>query len=103
MENRKKKPKVCQNYRWSSGQFWKLGDALTETDQKMLLVVQNFYRRCGYAPTRNEVANAGALKQRFRVWDDVLLAAGLPLRNDPENVKKRQDAMNWKERVKSRT
>ena len=88
MENRKKKPKVCQNYRWKSGDFWKPGDELTETDQKMLLVVQNFYKRCGYAPTRNEIANVGALKQRFRIWDDVLLAAGLPRRNDRESVRK---------------
>lgn len=100
----KKKPyKGCKNYRWKSGEFWKPGDKLTETDQKMLLVVQNFYKRCGYTPTRNEIANVGALKQRFRIWDDVLLAAGLPLRNDPENVKKRQEAMAWKERVKSGT
>ena len=101
-EKKKKKPyKGCKNYRWKSGDFWKPGDELTETDQKMLLVVQNFYKRCGYAPTRNEIANVGALKQRFRIWDDVLLAAGLPRRNDPENVRKRQEAMAWKERVKS--
>lgn len=101
-EKKKKRPyKGYKNHRGKLENFWKSGDKLTETDQKMLLVVQNFYKRCGYAPTRNEIANVGALKQRFRIWDDVLLAAGLPLRNDPENVKKRQEAMAWKERVKS--
>lgn len=102
MEEKKQRPgRENRNYRWNSGEFWEPGDELTESDRKMLAVVQNFYERHGYTPTRNEVSNAGALKQRFRVWDDMLCAAGLPRRNDPENVRKRQEAKAWKERVKS--
>ncbi len=41
-----------------------------------------------------EISNVQKLKARFRTWNNVLCAAGLPSRNDPEQKRKRLDAMS---------
>ncbi len=65
--------------------FWKRGDALTEKDRELLLPVIKAYEALGHSPSKKEVPDASALKERFRVWRDVLTAAGLPSMNSPEN------------------
>ena len=74
--------------------FWKPGMPVTEADKKMLEEVIEVYLRQGYVPTMKEVSNVQKLKARFRTWNNVLLAAGLPSRNDPEQKRKRLAAIN---------
>lgn len=42
----------------------------------------------------SEISNVQKLKARFRTWKNVLLAAGLPSINDPDEKKKRLRALN---------
>ena len=56
--------------------------------------VIEIYHRQGYVPTMKEVSNFQKLKSRFRTWNNVLLVAGLPSINDPEQKRKRLDAIN---------
>lgn len=60
----------------------------------MLEEVIEVYHRQGYVPTMKEVSNVQKLKSRFRTWNNILLAAGLPSRNDPEQKRKRLDTIN---------
>ena len=71
--------------------YWEPGMPLTEMDMKLLAEVKQVYESQGLVPTKNEisVANVGKLKARFRTWGNVLLAAGLPALNDPEEKRKR--------------
>ena len=71
-------------------QFWKPGMPVTEEDRKLLKEVTDVYHSQGYVPAREEVSNVAQLKARFRTWNNVLCAAGLPSRNDPEQVRRRQ-------------
>lgn len=99
-----KKEKKGDNYRakrWKYGDFWQPGDPLTETELKMLRPIKEYYKRHGYPPARGEMANAGALRQRFRIWKDVLEAAGVPPMNDPECQLRKQKAREWEERVRA--
>ena len=100
MEDKKKKYKGCKKYRWKSGEFWKPGDVLTEEDKRMLAFVEKYYKTYGYSPSQKEIPNAGALKKRFRIWNDVLTAVGIPSMNDPETVRKKQEARAWQERLR---
>lgn len=97
----KKKATPYKTYRYSHGNFWKPGDLLTERDLKMLHPVKEYYRRRGYPPARGDMANAGALKNRFRIWKDVLLAAEVPSMNDPECQVRKQKAREWEKQVRA--
>ena len=77
------------------------GQPVTEKDSEMLLSVKTFYRQHGYTPTKEDVGNAAQLKSRFRTWNNVLLAAGLPDKNNPENQKKRMEAKRQNETADS--
>ena len=81
--------------------YWMPGQAVTEKDSEMLLQVKTFYRQHGYTPTKEDVGNAPQLKARFRTWNNVLLAAGLPDKNDPENQKKRMESKRQNETADS--
>ena len=67
----------------------------------MLQIVKNYYERHGYPPSRKMIPNAGALKKRFRIWGDVLYAAGVPPMDDQECILRKQAAMEWEKRVKA--
>ena len=68
--------------------FWKPGDPVTEEDQVLLRSVKEFYQQNGYSPSKSDLLkDASRLKQRFRIWKNVLLAADLPPNNDAENQK----------------
>lgn len=69
--------------------LWHPGEPLTEEDEKLLEPVKQAYRKLGYVPAKHEVKNKGPIKERFRVWNDVILAAGLPRYNDPDEMRKR--------------
>lgn len=98
MENdakRKKKNKFfSMRKHYDFDKFWKPGMPVTEADKKMLEEVIEVYHRQGYVPTMKEVSNVQKLKSRFRTWNNILLAAGLPSRNDPEQKRKRLDTIN---------
>lgn len=72
--------------------FWKPGEPLTERDKELLREVQELNEKLGYAPTKKEVSNANVLKQRFRIWEDVLKAAGIRSLKDPLEKQKRMKA-----------
>ena len=44
----------------------------------------------GRSPTRREVDNLVEIRKRFRIWEDVLYAIGLPSLKDPEQVRLRE-------------
>ena len=67
---------------------------LTKNDNLLLNEVINFYKDNGFTPTKDDISNVVELKARFRTWKNVLVAAKLPSRNDPENQRKRMDAIN---------
>lgn len=76
---------------YNTKEFWKPGDPVSEEDQEHLKCVKEFYRQNGYSPTKGDIPqDVSRLKQRFRTWSNVLLAANLPHNNDPENQKIRQ-------------
>ena len=45
--------------------------------------------KLGRSPTSREVENLREIRTRFRIWEDVLYAIGLPSLKDPEQVKLR--------------
>ncbi len=79
--------------------LWKPGEPLTEEDQRMLNEVRRRYKQLGYVPTKREVSTMGLLKMRFRTWEDMMEAAGLPKHNDPEECRKRDEAREWNRRM----
>lgn len=95
---KKKKKQFCfsQRRHYDFDKFWKPGMPVTKDDMKLLEEVKAVYQRQGYVPTMKEVSNVQELKARFRTWNNVLFAAGLPSRNDPEQKRKRLDAINRK-------
>ena len=74
--------------------FWKPGMPITDGDLRLLDEVRAFYCKNGYVPAMKEIENVQKLKSRFRTWNNVLIAAGLPSRNDPEQQKRRLEAIN---------
>ena len=72
------------------------GQIVTDKDLHLLLPVKDFYDTHGYTPTKDDIDTVVELKARFRTWNNVLLAAGLPDKNDPENQRNRMEAANKK-------
>lgn len=79
---------------------WKPGESLTKQDTELLWTVRNAYKRLGYSPGSEDVSNRQALLKRFLSWERVIEAAGLPPRDDPEQVSLREKAKAWTERIK---
>lgn len=90
--------KSCFHYRmthkgqnYSTKDFWQPGDSLRASDIKILEEVREFYLQKGYPPTRADLSHDSVwrLKERFRTWKNVILAAGLPSLNSKEvqNIK----------------
>ena len=85
---------------YNTNDWWKPGQPVTAEDLQLLQRVKDFYEENGYSPTKedlNDCTYVVELKARFRTWGNILIAAGLPGRNDPEQVKKRKEALNLKE------
>ena len=74
--------------------YWQPGDALREEDRELLREVQEFYRKNGYSPRKEDMKPQVVckLKSRFRIWKNVILAAGLPDLNSAEMQQKRKEA-----------
>lgn len=69
--------------------FWQRGEPLTERNIALLKPVAQQALKLGRSPTRREVENLREIRTRFRIWEDVLYAIGLPSLKDPEQVKLR--------------
>ena len=93
-ELKKKNDNFLKRNHYDFDKFWKPGMPITDDDLRMLNEVIEIYHRQGYVPTMKEVSNFQKLKSRFRTWNNVLFAAGLPSINDPEQKRKRLDAIN---------
>ena len=78
--------------------FWQSGDPLTESDIALLQTVKQYYIEHGYSPSKADIPNQEALKQRFRLWKDVLEACGLPSLNDKRQVLLRTEAAKKKKK-----
>ena len=105
-EKDKKKLKTNNRFKhknYSSSQYWQLGQQLTENDEKLLAEVKNFYQENGYTPAKEDISNTLQLKSRFRTWKNVLAAAGLPDRNDPDNQRKRMAAIDCRKQSADKT
>ena len=81
---------------YNINKYWMPGQPVTNEDLQLLLPVKSFFDEHGYTPTKDDIDNVGLLKARFRTWNNVLLAAGLPDKNDPENQRKRMEAAKEK-------
>ena len=85
---------------YNTNDWWKPGQPVTDEDLRLLQRVRDFYEENEYSPTKEDLDDKEhviELKARFRTWGNILIAAGLPGRNDPEQVKKRKEALNLKE------
>ena len=89
---KKKNLKFYQRSSFDISKYWQPGMPLTEEDLDLLKEVKEVYHKQGYIPSKKEVSDVGRLKARFRTWDNVLLAAGLPSKNNPDEQRKRQEA-----------
>lgn len=67
-----------QHSRKRNNEVWRPGDPLTREDLRLLEPVKETAKRLGRTPTKQECSNVRELKQRFRTWKNVILAAGLP-------------------------
>ena len=76
--------------------FWQPGEPLTKDDIELLQTVKQYYIEHGYSPSKADIPNQEALKQRFRLWKDVLEACGLPSLNDKSQVMLRTEAAEKK-------
>ena len=94
-----KKSKTGNKLKQDQVQRWKKGDPLTEGDHKMLDLLIRYYEKHGYSPSQKDMPNSASLKRRFGIWKNVLTVAGLPILNDPDCMRKRQDAIEWGKRV----
>ena len=72
--------------------FWQPGEPLTGEDIELHQTVKQYYIEHGYSPSKADISNHEALKQRFRLWKDVLEACGLPSLNDKRQVMLRTEA-----------
>lgn len=72
--------------------YWQPGDALNDSDETLLLDVKLFYQQNQYSPSQKDMEPEAVkiLKDRFRTWKNVLTAAGLPVLNDPDMQRIRQ-------------
>ena len=77
---------------YSIKNFWCPGDPLKDSDEELLREIKEFYRREGYPPCRGDIPfeSVCRLKNRFRTWKNVLLAAGIPGLNTAETQEKRK-------------
>lgn len=73
---------------------WKPGQPLTEEDRAILVPLLARARELGRSPKVGEVPEAARIKARFRIWKYALMAAGLPVMNDPEQVRAREKEKN---------
>ena len=64
--------------------------ASDSTDREILKPLIEKAAELGYTPAKAEVGNSAKIKGRFRCWKDAVKADGLPVVNDPEQVKKRK-------------
>lgn len=108
MKTEKGTRRKINRYRSWDPLLWKKGDPLTREDEELLSVLVEKYEELGYTPSKNEVPNSSSIKQRFRVWSDAVLAAGLPKYNDPDQMrirtrKKQKEAKERKEFQQKRT
>jgi len=69
---------------------WQPGDPLSEQDIALLQPLKDRACELGRTPTVTEVSTAYIIKQRFRIWKNAILAAGLPALNSPEQTKLRE-------------
>lgn len=80
--------------------LWKPGEPLTQKDQDMLNVLVRKYEQLGYVPSQKEVPNARAIKKRFRIWNDAIAAAGLPINCKSGQSRIRTKKYEWEKRMK---
>jgi hypothetical protein len=78
------------------GGFWIKGQPLTENDKMLLQPLITKAKELGYTPTVADISTACLIKNRFRIWEDAIYAAGLPSLKDPVQMNLRKEAKTKK-------
>lgn len=83
---------ASKGHNYSTRNYWRPGDAIKEEDEALLQEVKAFYQKNGYSPRKEDMKPqlVCKLKSRFRIWKNVILAAGLPDLNSAEMQQKRK-------------
>lgn len=78
--------------RMQDKRFWVKGEPLTEKDKILLQIVKELADDLGYTPLKRDCKQSSKIKSRFRSWNDVIFACGLPSINSPEQIALRKTA-----------
>ncbi len=78
--------------RMQDKRFWVKGEPLTEKDERLLQIVKDLAVELGYTPLKRECKQSSQIKARFRSWNDVIYASGLPSPNSQEQIVLRKAA-----------
>lgn len=70
--------------------LWKRGAPLSEEEQELIERVKELATALGHTPIKKECSQSCKIKKRFRSWNDVIFASGLPSPNTPEQIKLRK-------------
>lgn len=90
MSKRKKKrsERRYDGRRLRDPNLWKPGEPLTKEDEELLSELKQKYKELGRIPSKRSVSNYRAVKKRFRIWSEALMAAGLLPEDDAKQKKK---------------
>lgn len=65
---------------------WIPGEPLTESDYELLRPLLDHAAATGMTPTVKEIPTAPKIKNRFRIWKNAVMAAGLQSLNTAEQT-----------------
>lgn len=81
----------------SKSNVWQPGDPITDADRALLKPIIEAAAELGFSPPLARIPNGGQIKKRFRIWNNALLAAGLPKMTDPNQTRLREQII-WQKR-----
>lgn len=67
------------------------GEPLTESDYELLQPLLDRAAATGMTPTVREIPTAPKIKNRFHIWKNAVMAAGLQSLNTPEQTRLREE------------
>ena len=82
---------MSYSHKQKNNSCWKPGDELTQQDRELLQCVIALAKKLGRTPIKSECKEAAKLKARFRTWNNVILASGLPPLADKEQERIRKE------------
>lgn len=70
---------------------WTPGEPLTDSDRELLQPLIDRAAENGMTPTVKEISTASQIKNRFRIWKNAVMAAGLPPLNSANQTQLREE------------